>query len=99
MAIFLPLPMLLDPTTRVKQTNGTYTATAFPGNQIPISRFNSYTVSMLQIRSRSQFPRCGLAEQFSRAIKNSSRQKPGERENRLGAESEVPMVRQIQLDR
>jgi len=66
---FSAVPMLLDPTTRVKQANGTYTATAFPGNQIPTSRFNQYTVSMLKYDPVPNIPGAGLQNNFQEPLK------------------------------
>src|SRR5579871_1475037 len=39
---------LVDPNTRTAGANGSYTFSAFPGNQIPQSRFNSYTLGLLK---------------------------------------------------
>ena len=42
------VPALVDPNTRVVGANGKATFSYFPGNQIPTSRFNPYTVSLLK---------------------------------------------------
>lgn len=42
------VPALVDPNTRVIGANGITTFSYFPGNQIPTSRFNPSTVSLLQ---------------------------------------------------
>ncbi|HEX4164866.1 MAG TPA: TonB-dependent receptor [Bryobacteraceae bacterium] len=42
------VPGLVDPNTRVVGANGATTFSYFPGNQIPVSRFNPSTVSLLK---------------------------------------------------
>jgi hypothetical protein len=66
---FSSVAPLLDPNTRSKLANGTFTATPFQGNQIPITRFNSYTVSMLKYDPVPNVPGAGLQNNFQEPLK------------------------------
>src|SRR5215472_8915174 len=55
---------IYDPATRARQSNGTITASPFPGNMIPSSRFDPISVKLLNYYPTPNVPGAGLANNY-----------------------------------
>ena len=55
---------IYDPATRARQSNGVITASAFPGNIIPQSRFDPISVKLLDYYPTPNVPGAGLANNY-----------------------------------
>jgi hypothetical protein len=64
-------PRLFDPATRARQANGQVTASAFPNNLIPASRFNAKAVKLLEFYPAPNVAGAGLALNYENSESRS----------------------------
>ena len=88
---------IYDPATRAMQPNGTVTATPFPGNIIPSSRFDPISVKLLAYYPTPNVPGAGLANNYQSVPAQTSTANQFTIRARLRREQLLDLVRPIRL--